>query len=1447
MVLRDCSVVLHRLSEEQLNQFCNTDYVNEEVKCKTEELVNKTVAAAYDSTTHHKNSFKTRYGRNLSHLDWKAFEHYKLERQGFINRRKTAPVHFGSNIEFEDNSDNSPDMSQDEEFRNPSIEGRGKKRNKRGRKYERDSEWSPYTSKNSIQSKRNLRRHARKRVIESDTSSSTDEEDLLYNFYYDYDSYTAPTDVPSQLDDSMTSSTSSMSAAVEKSSFKNNSSDKGSSVSQNSSLNASGNANSVLNTSHTSDIVSDIIRDMNKLKKQTNSPPVDARQEECQRNIKPASQRGRKRFKFSPRAKMAVTESSVDLTVSNIIKEMVNAVCMEQRQLQLKDKQPLKKCKWCQSQFPASRSSEMYCPVCHDLGRGKLYSNKNAVKTPKSQKSPKQSYGSNKMGKKISNTMSRVMKILPKHERQRLMYTEKSSKLPNEKGYNHCKSFSTPKELSEPVEGNDIELGKEYDKTNVGQKKINLEKKKDTKYFSSADGIVVANVGNEKIQTISSNEMKQNVKRSIKSMDKTVITKKIKVSSSSATVGNVCSSEENKEYAGGPSGKSKVSLKKYDEGLFLMTFPESDDELNAGLEKNTSSPLGTIQNKNPLENSGKFNSSRATQISNTNLVSSNMKSFQTVSQNEQYRTYYLPPVPTVVVANYSASHKKSGDYCLSGIFYQNEFTQPVTSNSIQPIARSVCAVSNVSTLSTSAIPFQNPCISNLQRNSSITLTAVPLNGGQSITQPFTNNSSPVLNSFAVTAPNNTVTLLPVVSSVVSLSSKPSTMKETNPNNASALQVTSNNFTNSEQLGIKITHVSSENAYESKSKAIHSGSVSGNEKDVSINSLQSDNTQFPESKDGSTKFSNSNKTASENAIKTVLVSNVLVPNEKSNEMELSKHSNKTSNKSDKSENIGAQSTKFSDSSSKKGETIQNANSLKGIEQSPITKKHTDQSNNNLQQKQSSKSANNAENDAPVDSITSAIDLLGAISILAILDLEKNPQMALLARVQMAKNNLDKLLNEKSTTPDINEKILSHQHNLKVLDIAKKFLYHHGSFAKVSDFLLRKQQMIQIKKELLTEDEEEENQSSCRLSQKFESSNSLANEGEFSRAPTMPSPASVKMENLNSCRLSEQAVTVNHIEKIQSQIAAMNNSNIPNYDSSPSTGTVHHYPSDQMAALQPSVAAPTPVTPRNDCMGGESRETPSRGSGPRTPARPESATSQPEEQSLVQIKKELMEASGSPPSQCAYSQNTNLSQIASQMPFMPENQSNMGHLLSNNPVQHISVNSHPIIPNDHTNLPVQSRDIRTTTYNNTNPNYSNVLLNISARNQVSPGVSPVVNSNVEQNRQVLIGQSLYIQSGTGLPPKQAVPSVNNNQYVIRSPFSNSSNGGTVVVSNSQVGGQNVGALLTNVSNQQFYTSNQPPSQIYYPPPPSQINCMQNSMPIPAVTVAQNQVNIKYFTYF
>ncbi|KAG8177608.1 hypothetical protein JTE90_004714 [Oedothorax gibbosus] len=234
-------------------------------------------------------------------------------------------------------------------------------------------------------------------------------------------------------------------------------------------------------------------------------------------------------------------------------------------------------------------------------------------------------------------------------------------------------------------------------------------------------------------------------------------------------------------------------------------------------------------------------------------------------------------------------------------------------------------------------------------------------------------------------------------------------------------------------------------------------------------------------------------------------------------------------------------------------------------------------------------------------------IDAIGILGVVDLDKNPRASLESFIKRNRCNLEQLKSHIPVTNLLKTQIKEIEENWLTLQKAKNLLNAYGSFEKLTKSLLFRDRILQIKKEKNLEQEEEH--SACQ----------------FSLSKSIPEFIDIMDQ--------QQGFSLDDIPNIETEISSMPAADLSQF------GTVHHFP------------APASI-PRS-----ESRDTPSRGSGPVTPARPESAMSQVEEPALtpIQIKKEKMEA-GASSSQCPFASPPTVRTpvAANQPPAYPQQQ-------------------------------------------------------------------------------------------------------------------------------------------------------------------------------------------------
>ncbi|GIY14834.1 hypothetical protein CDAR_18141 [Caerostris darwini] len=385
-------------------------------------------------------------------------------------------------------------------------------------------------------------------------------------------------------------------------------------------------------------------------------------------------------------------------------------------------------------------------------------------------------------------------------------------------------------------------------------------------------------------------------------------------------------------------------------------------------------------------------------------------------------------------------------------------------------------------------------------------------------------------------------------------------------------------------------------------------------------------------------------------------------------------------------------------------------------------------------------------------------LDALCILCVVDMSNNPKWSLNERIVAHEKEVEKYKNAGTVDKDIVEKLKMDE---LILKIALSLQNHYGNFMRLSDSMQKKTKFLQIKKESNLE-------SSCQ----FSNSHSVPFPQEISKINEGVSLSTVLAMENESCNFIPQSTEpVNHIKKIQTQIQSMQENSL--FPESEHLGIVHHYPS-----IMPAIPS---ITPRTDITTSEFRETPSRGSGPRTPARPESAMSHNEERILtpMQVKKENFEASASSLSQCAYSQNTysthlpvvtpNISQSTTPVNNLAYSQNTFSspHLSiatsnitqSTIPVNNLAYSQNPLSPH----LSVATSNI----------SQSTVPVNNLAVVDISPANTQVVNTFCNQSLQCVppnvsisnnnqIQNVLRMQQRHVLPPNMTVPFHNNPNF-------------------------------------------------------------------------------------
>lgn len=490
---------------------------------------------------------------------------------------------------------------------------------------------------------------------------------------------------------------------------------------------------------------------------------------------------------------------------------------------------------------------------------------------------------------------------------------------------------------------------------------------------------------------------------------------------------------------------------------------------------------------------------------------------QPAANNVQYGTYLLPPIPTVVVANYAATDK-NGDYYLSSVYYQNEMTK----------AKNVPGKneSNIAVPKANSLPSM-PSMDQLSITLLDQLTSIP--------------------SISFTQSGN-LTSVPNVSSGCSVDTK---------------VVDSMSFANQTNVG---NNKSEYNPYSDLGLLL-------NNPNLQIQPVEPKSSNVALNSDIASLFANSQ-----------LQIEPIIPSDEDNAMETDEPLEENNVDTDNE-------CHFADMPPKELENSESASDdtvpPKAVDKSKETKK-------SLKNK-SVESNNTASKEPPEEEMSSEALFrkmsaeLDAIGILGVVDLDKNPRFSLERIMETNKVRYEQLQGMKPVTKDIEAKLKQAEDNRVTLQMAKTLLKTFGCFTNLSNSCLRSAKILQIKQEKQDPDDEEETRSSCQFAQQSQSS-------------TVPAFVDVMGQ--------QQQQQLDYLSNIETQLSSIAPIDPSQY------GTVHHFPMS------------------------ESRETPSRGSGPLTPARPESAISTTsaaaEEPALtpLQIKKERMEASEISPSQCSF---------------------------------------------------------------------------------------------------------------------------------------------------------------------------------------------------------------------
>ncbi|XP_054706894.1 uncharacterized protein LOC129216702 [Uloborus diversus] len=1047
-------------------------------------------------------------------------------------------------------------------------------------------------------------------------------------------------------------------------------------------------------------------------------------------NLSPEKRQKRKR-KISVMGGKFVRSNSNSNTVSSIVEDIVSLVCSAADTSGKKTVSniTMKICRSCGTPFSNSQANEQLCIICKDFTKRNSFSKRvKGVKT----NHQKLNKGFPKSPKSKSKVKNRLLKVVPKCDMQRLLYGDKTDKLSLEKGYNHCKTITLSTQNNEKIL--DISI-------------------KSSDQSQSSDTVLKRGKGpGSKKNAAKGKKLQMNQKNNQVTNKKTKCTLK-EVKANPGKFSSVVNSDSKSE---ANLSQNHVSLTNVGKGLFLMTFPEPDKELKmeGNLSKLSSKKENKVLSKMTVTESKSSNAS-AVDIAGKNTSGS--------GKNDNLE---IPPLPTVVVANYAGDD--AGEFSLSSIFYQNDSTAPTRPQLIPKPVQSQLIPK----------PVQPQLIPK-----PVQLNVVVNRPQLSITPVLTRNSSPLTtsilpnllttSSYMPTSVRPTSVLIhqPATNITLSAPSGPLIINQgntlcrvTNTNTCLSNMLTSN-IRMQNNLPGQITLVS--NPYPDFSTAVSGSLSSNNESQLKITSVGTVRTSYE------------------------IQNNRLNPSEMYLSAEtgefLPKNNTALSGTSHLCNEITAQN--------KSNTTLENA-SPKGETDLKLNQK---ESNTSVKRQTGTANASETSESTPKYSPFSAVyEEIEAIGVLAVLDLESNPRHFLNMRLELAKIALQ---NARSSSSD---KISNCEFQCRILEIAQKWLRQYGSFQRVSDHLLGKDNLIKIKKEILEEEEEEEQEdgrSSCA----------------FSKSPaSFSSSTDNSLHTVPQNSYSNPSPAAGPLERLETQIASINHPVLPDFEPS---SIMHHYPS---ASLGGAAAASAPMTPRNDF---DSRMTPSRGSsGPRTPARPESATLQVEELTAAQIKQEKFENAISPSSRCAFSQST--TPISSQtITTQIANPLNAIASVANMPIISSSIVAQQL--NQQSMHQYRAREIppnRTAPFD-TSQNLARALLTMNPR----PPSGNVLNV-----------QQVYLPGNAGyLRAPAPVPStLSSNNFVLRQNASvNVTSGQIVVNNNAQMSSQALYPVLSSAANQQVYNTNQQTynsnQQVYYTPQVS-----TSLVPSPSSYVVQNK---------
>ncbi|GFY61365.1 uncharacterized protein TNIN_128761 [Trichonephila inaurata madagascariensis] len=1300
---RPCYVVLERFTEEEIH------------KITSGQRKFATMTEADDKSDQQQKNISKHLLRDVSRVNYVKFARYKRSRQHYLHRKlhRSQP----DLADFSEYTSEETDMSSGEEFVvNSSSTISKPPRKKKKLPYEVDYEWNPDGKSNQNnkrfmpKSKRGLKFNPRRKRIESNSSSS---EDDILNYYYDSDHQTKSesdgehssnipnSDIynPDQINDGDIASTS------------NRKPQKVSNVDKTAPKSSDDSPSALLDN----DVLSKIMQEMedynkknkmqiNKVSKSTESVKSDNSLTEPY-YVPNVKKRQSRVFRITDEG---VTPSLS--SVQTILKNMVNAVCSsEKARLASIVESKKKNCEWCEIPLSSKNVNDDLCPSCKNIGKLSCINSIN--RNVKKVKATTVKVGSGKS--KIKN---KLLKNLPKYDQQRLVYSGKADKLSVGKGYNHCKSLITPKNVSVPK---DVESAlKDTFISNTEKPKVKKKKKikNDIEKISTPKIVKKVNLQEQKFKDSLKPIMPISISR--------IANKSVKKN-------------------------QKLSATNIDKNLFLMTFPDQHKELEIPPEMTN---IKALCDKNLNDDSA---AGSTTQIQ---LDSSQNKTKQSVINNVQYGTYLLPPVPTVVVANYATTDAKSGDYYLSSVYYQNEMTRmknvpqknengaSVIKSVGLPSMPSIEQLSNLSLVSdlsqVNSLSASNVNIAISENTHVSTLINQQMIARGNISLPYSSQNNNISN---ILGPSLSISSDAFQRSLIASESNISSLL-----NNSELQI--------QPIPSKHSNIAF-NSFESQEL-----NLGASYEENSSLSTQDYSDNFDDSNKGSLcddlNFANLHSISDEPA-------------------SLTKHSEST----------------------EKYDTPENGN--KDLQQ-------TKDPNQNFEKNLSYQSE--TENFTSEAFWASCCNELDAICILAVVDLEKNPKWAMNRKIEFNKKKYERLKNSETLNDKVKEELKLAELNTTVFEISRTLLNRYGSFTKLSDAMLRKARLLQIKKELNAGHEE---RSSCQFAQKGRIQ-PLLNQGD----PTGTKDTQTT-ELQNPCSFeSQSSESINHIEKIQTQIQAMQEN--PMVDGSVHLGVVHHFPTPGMSTTSNVTMS---ITPRTEMMN-EFRETPSRGSGPRTPARPESAMSQNDESVLtpLQVKKERLEAcnSTSPLSQSTFPQNNspllpvsipNASQLAAPMNnpayTMTPTNTQAVNTLNGQRLQSIAPNvsinnSNPQIQNMMQFQQLQGGPPNVTVPFPTNSNFSKVLVNFASKSQhPPPAITPTMSPNnpnanvVLRNAPFYNVQQVFIPGANNVSQRfvqSSTANINNNMNTFNLYKQAMTSGGTMLVNSI---GQSTYSIPTNVA--------------------------------------------------